>query len=312
VEKRRFYRGLPLSALVLWRHLHCFICTPLLHSDYAREAIDAFLDWAASDPRGAPLIEFGNTAADGSFRKLVIDCLNERRAVYQVPTLFNRALLEPVDSADAFLNAALSSGFRKELRRLRKRLAERGRLETRVLGSEADFEFWLKHFLELEASGWKGSSGAGTAIALSRNESGFLEETWREAIRRDRLQMIGLFLEGRPIALCANILAGDGGYHFKICYDESLARFSPGVLLELELIHQVHGHRRIRWLDSCAVPDHPMINRLWPGRRTMQTMVLSTGGLRADMAVSLLPALRWAKGLGRRRVFAARKEQARR
>lgn len=309
VEKRRFYRGLPISALVLWRHIHCFICTPLLHADHAREALDAFLDWAADDPRGAPLIEFGYTAADGSFRKLVIDCLNERKAVYQVPTTFNRALLVPADSAEAFLNAALSSGFRKETRRLRKRLAESGRLETRVLSSEADFDSWLKQFLELEASGWKGSSGTGTAIALSRSESTFLEETWREAIRRDRLQLIGLFLDGRPIALGANILAGDGGFHFKICYDESLARFSPGVLLELALIQHIHGLRSIRWVDSCATPDHPMINRLWPGRRTMQTMVLSTGRFGADMAVSLLPALRWAKGLGRRWVSVARKEE---
>jgi CelD/BcsL family acetyltransferase involved in cellulose biosynthesis len=299
VEKHRFYKGLPISALALWRHLHCFICTPLLHPRHAREALDAFLDWAARDPRGAPLIEFGHAAADGPFRKLLVDCLNQRQAVYQVPAIFNRALLETAKSAEVFLTATLSPGFRKEMRRLRRRLAETGHLEFRVLKSEDEFEGWLNQFLELEASGWKGSNGAGTAIALSRRQSGFLEEIWREAIRRNRLQLTGLFLEGRPIALGANILAGDGGFHFKISYDEAMARFSPGVLLELDLIQHIHDHPSIRWIDSCATPGHPMINRLWPGRRTMQTVVLSTGSLRADLFVSLLPALRWLKALGR-------------
>lgn len=308
VEKRRFRRGWPIPLIALWRHPHCCICTPLLHAGHARQALDAFLDWVAEDPRGASLIEFGQTAADGAFRRLLVDCMNARETVHQVPATFNRALLETAESADAFLRTAVSSGLRKELRRLRRRLAERGQLEVRALQSEKEFDSWLGRFLKLEAKGWKGSNGAGTAIALCREESKFFEETWRAAVRRDRLQMIGLFLDGRPIALGANILAGDGGYHFKICYDESVARFSPGVLLEIEMIRHIHADPRIRWMDSCAVPDHPMINRLWPGRRTMQTMILSTGGFGADMAVSLLPALRWAKRVGRRWISASHKE----
>lgn len=301
LEKRRFYKGSPLSALILWRHVHCFMCTPLLRAEDAREALEAFLDWAGKDPRGAAIVEFGQTAADGPFRKLLVDCLHARQIVHQVPEICNRALLEKATSAEAFLRASLSSGFRKETRRLRKRLGECGRLESRVLASEDEFDTWLNQFLDLEARGWKGPSGAGTAIALSREETAFVGEIWREAIRRNRLQLIGLYLDGRPIALNANILAGDGGFHFKISYDESLGRFSPGVLLELDLIQYIHDHPSARWMDSCAVPDHPMINRLWRGRRTIHTVVLSTGGPAADMFVSLLPAMRWLKGLGRKR-----------
>ena len=300
LERFRSYKGLPISVLRLWQHMHCYVCTPLLRAGEARQALDAFLDWSARDPRGAALLEFGRTAGDGAFRKLLVDCLNERQLAHDIPETFNRALLEKLENADAFLNASLSPGYRKEMRRLRKRLAEYGRLESRVLQSEQEFDAWLEQFLEMEARGWKGSSGTGTAIALSRTESKFLAEIWREALRRGRLQLVGLFLEGRPIAFSADILAGDGGYHFKISYDEGMARFSPGVQLELELIQHIHARPALRWLDSCATPDHPMINRLWRGRRTIQTALISTGRLHADLLISLLPALRGLKRLCRR------------
>ena len=102
--------------------------------------------------------------------------------------------------------------------------------------------------------------------------------------------------------------SGSGAWFWKIAYDEDFAKYSPGKLLVAELTEWHLDDANIARSDSCAVPDHPMINRLWPGRRTMQTMILSTGGFGADMAVSLLPALRWAKRVGRRWISAPHKE----
>jgi hypothetical protein len=31
------------------------------------------------------------------------------------------------------------------------------------------------------------------------------------------------------------------------------------------------------WMDSCADPDHEMINRLWPDRRELTTVALGKG-----------------------------------
>jgi hypothetical protein len=38
-----------------------------------------------------------------------------------------------------------------------------------------------------------------------------------------------------------------------------------------------------------------MINRLWPGRRTMATIVFGTGRAPGDLLVSLMPLLRWGR-----------------
>src|SRR5262245_43742412 len=47
-ERKPRYRGLPVSVLSLWKHLYCFLCTPLIRSNCARECLNAFFDWVAS------------------------------------------------------------------------------------------------------------------------------------------------------------------------------------------------------------------------------------------------------------------------
>ena len=54
-------------------------------------------------------------------------------------------------------------------------------------------------------------------------------------------------------------------------------------------------------MDSCAVADHPMINRLWTERRAVQSLTLATGRAPGDLLVSLMPLGRWLKRLFRRR-----------
>ena len=58
----------------------------------------------------------------------------------------------------------------------------------------------------------------------------------------------------RAIAMKCNLRAGDGAVAFKIAYDEAYARFSPGVLLEIEQIERLHR--------TCvpAPPESPVVS----------------------------------------------------
>lgn len=297
LERRKRYKGLPVAVLGLWQHLHCFLCTPLLRTGHALETLETFLDWARSDRRGAGLIDFAAVTADGPFQQVLVEYLYKHRALSYVCEAWTRALLKRHSNAEEHLSRALSTGYRKEMRRLRRRLGELGRLESRLLDDAAEVDAWLDTFLKLEAGGWKGGAGERSAIGLHENQRRYVHEAVHEAFRRRRLQMAGLFLDNRPIAMTLNFLSGDGGFHYKIAYDESLARFSPGVQLELDLIDYAHRHAGLLWLDSCAIPNHSMINRLWPDRRLMQNVLVSTGRRSGDVAVAALPLLRWLKRL---------------
>jgi CelD/BcsL family acetyltransferase involved in cellulose biosynthesis len=82
----------------------------------------------------------------------------------------------------------------------------------------------------------------------------------------------------RPAALKCNLIARDEVFCFKIAYDESLARFSPGVQLEERMVEVFHGDMGGRVLDSCADPDNDMINRLWPDRRPLVSWAIPAAG----------------------------------
>ena len=66
--------------------------------------------------------------------------------------------------------------------------------------------------------------------------------------------------------MLATLFDKDCGFSFKTCFHEDYARYSPGVLLQREALHLLE-QRKIEWIDSCAAPDHPMIDSLWQERR---------------------------------------------
>ena len=99
-----------------------------------------------------------------------------------------------------------------------------------------------------------------------------------------------------------SIRGGRGVFAFKIAYREDFRRFSPGVQLELETIHRLHQNRDIQWMDSCAEPNHAMIDHLWAERRTIQTVTVPAPGRFAASIRSLMDLRNYyARVLGKMR-----------
>lgn len=290
-EMRERYRGLPLRHLALWRHRHCFLGTPLVRRGFERETVAALQDWIAVGAADAAVVQWDLLPCDGPFHGVLQASLQSAGRASFVREASDRALLRPMPDASAYLGRSLRGKVRKELRRHERRLAERGHLEYRVLEREADAREWLENFLALEWSGWKGRRGS--AMASSAEGRAFFVEAGLQAARRGRLMMLGLFLDGRPIALKCNVLAPGCGYAFKIAFDERYAAHSPGMLLELENVRRFHDRPDLGWMDSCAEPRHFMINRLWPDRRRFVTLVTAAGRLPGQLLVRLMPVVRW-------------------
>ncbi|MEK6287229.1 MAG: GNAT family N-acetyltransferase [Acidobacteriota bacterium] len=289
VEKKTRYKKLPVAALSLWRHIYSPLCTPLIRTSFARECMDAFLDWLASE-RECTLMDFNLVSGEGPFHELLSECLIARGSASLVSEAHARALLRPKENADQYLRAAMSREHRKDLRRKRRRLSEQGYLEFNSLELDGNLDSWTKEFLELEAGGWKGHDG-GAFACKDVNRSYFLTIV-KAAFERGRLMMLALRLDGKPLAMKCNLIAAPGSFAFKIAFDENYSQYSPGVLLELENISRFHAERRVEWMDSCAVPGHPMIDRLWPDRRAIESVLVPTGRRTGELAISALPLMR--------------------
>jgi CelD/BcsL family acetyltransferase involved in cellulose biosynthesis len=297
----------PVQTWALWQHHYAFVCTPLLRHGVAREALAAFWMWLEEQADSPAVWELPHVAADGPFQQTLIDVINDRQALCHTVHRYNRALLRPAESAKAYCAATMTCHNRQELRRQRRRLSERGRFEARCsaktsevsedLGSLkcAEIATWIDRFLALEAAGWKGREE--TALAAAAVDAEYFREIAIAAAERRQVVFLGLFLDDRPIALKVNFLSGDGGFAFKIAFDEAFAKSSPGVQLELENIDWLHRQPGVKWMDSCAKPGHFMINRLWGERRTMQHLVVSTGRSWGNLIVGALPLVRALKSI---------------
>lgn len=176
-----------------------------------------------------------------------------RRPAFTVDTL-ERAMLAGNCDAETCLNASMSAKKRKELRRQRKRLEDEGPLAFKRENGLDGIEQWIADFLRIEAAGWK--SEAGSALANAPATQRFFTETLVEAARAGRLERLALKLDGKAIAMLATFLAPPGAYSFKTTFDEAYARFSPGLLLQLENLDLL-TRPGIEWADSCAVGGIP-------------------------------------------------------
>ncbi len=294
LERRRLLRGFPLGGLRPWRHDHCYLGTPLVRARDAGRCLDVFFRWLASDRRGACLMEWDQVGGDGPFHETLHACLERRRLPSFVRGRWTRALLRVGSgNGDAFLRETLSGRRRRVLARRLRRLGERGRVAFEVLGPRDDVGAWTEAFLACEAGGWKGREG--TALACRAADRDFFRAAIAGGFRRGRLLALTLKVGGRPVALCSNFLSGEGAFAFKTAFDEEFARYSPGVLLEVELMRRLCALPGVRWMDSCTAADNEALNALWPERRAMADILTATGRAPGGLVVSVLPALRALK-----------------
>lgn len=264
------WRRVPLPVLASWQGDHGFLGTPLVAQGHL-DAIEPLFGHLLADRRAGLLM--ARLLTDGPAGQATARALGAGgRPLADEP--FERAALHRRPDDD-YVADTLAGKHRKELRRTRRRLEEElgAALEIAdVAGDPAAAE----EFLALEASGWKGTNG--TAIASAPGGREFFGAMCRAFAAGGRLNLLRMHSAGRTVAMKCNLHAEQGTFCFKIAFDESLARFSPGVQLEIENVSHFHHATRAQWMDSCADFDNEMINRLWPDRRALVNLVVPAGG----------------------------------
>ena len=273
VRRAARWRKLPAPVLWAWRHQDAYLGTPLIDPEAPDEAIAGLLDAAFADRRsGLLVLEWYGTG--GPLDDLLQTALADRGVTPLVYESIDRAAL--TRRADGgYLKTTVSNRRLRELRRLRRQMTEV--LESHVeVTNRAGDPAAVEGFLQAEASGWKGR--AGTDFASSEAYANFFREICANLAAVGRLELLVMCVGGVDVAWKVNIVSGDAVFCFKIAHDEEFGRFSPGVQLELDNVETFH-RGTAAWSDSCADPDNEMINRLWPDRRELATLLVPTGGV---------------------------------
>jgi CelD/BcsL family acetyltransferase involved in cellulose biosynthesis len=277
-----------LGTLGLWRHRYCFLTTPLVHRERAAAAIRTFCTWYAEGAFADRLLQLEWIPANGPFVDSLHRALAEAGLLSSRRASYARATISVAAGPDASLTPGLSAKRRREYLRQERRLRERGAVEYRLLAPTDDHESFTQTFLRLEASGWKGRRGS--ALMLTPDGRHFFEEMTAGAHGRGQLLFSSLLFDGRQIAMKCDLRSGKTGFTFKTAYDESMAEYSPGVLLELANLRRLQVARDLDWIDSCSMP-RSMLSTLWTERRTIQTLLVTTDRLPGKLALGAASAL---------------------
>ncbi|MBC2883802.1 GNAT family N-acetyltransferase [Ochrobactrum sp. CM-21-5] len=267
--------GLPLSTPVIraWATPFGPQGTPLIdHDDPVGVLEDLFDILARKHIKMPDVLVLPEMRADDAAAKLIRSVAVGR----QLPVLSierkERPILESSLDGDTYIQQAIGSHHRREYRRLWRRLAEQGELVHRIARTPDEVRHAFEHFLTLEASGWKGQRG--TAMAVDRFRAAFAREAVNNLAERDCARVHTLELNGRVIAVLIVFMVSGQAWTWKTAYDEKLHAWSPGVLLMIEVIKNHLEDPNITRTDSCAVPDHPVMARLFREREAIETLVI--------------------------------------
>ena len=299
---RSRWRRLAVACLVPWMPDVTYLSTPLVDRDHVEAAARGLANFPEMERRAAALVldpidpdgDVGRALGDAFLlagREPIRYAEWERGALHRRP--------EPT-----YVEEAMSAKRRKELRRLRRSLGRDLGAEAELVDRSGD-PGACDEFLRMEAAGWKGDEG--TALASSPQREAFFRSMCASATAAGRLQMLSLECAGRTIAMQCNLIDGGTLFGFKVAYDAEFARYSPGSLLEVDAIGLFHESDHLAVADSCAAGDSEMINRIWPDRRRLQTLIVPTASWRARLIEPNLAA----EALARRVAHASRARRER-
>lgn len=250
------------SFIRLWLHKQAALATPLVDRDEAAPVIAAFLDWL-EERSAAGGVMFSRMTTDGPFHRALTDALRRSGRDMKVLDSYQRAALFPGSDADALCTRAGSKKKLGELRRQQRRLRELGRLTFHSHETPEEIRVAGEEFLALEASGWKAGRGA---LLSQPDLATFMRSATRLLAREGRCKIQALRLDGRPIAMAIVLESQKRSYCWKLAFDETLRAQAPGVQLVYEQTKAHLARTNLEMADSCAIANHPMIDKLWPDR----------------------------------------------
>ncbi|GGF43775.1 hypothetical protein GCM10011321_37910 [Youhaiella tibetensis] len=268
VRARRALR-LPLPVL-LARQPYAPLTAPLLSADDPIGAAEALLDRAAAS--GARVLSLPVMPLDGAAGQALAAAMAKRGVAPVHLEIHERAVLDAGVDAETYLRGGMGAKKLKELRRQRHRLDEEGVVHFASAQTREDVAAALERFLLLEASGWKGRDGTG--LGQDEGDRAFVQAMAGNLSARDALEVLELTLDGRVIASGLVLRQGGSAFFFKIAYDETLSRYSPGVQLTVELTRRLSEDPAIAFADSTADAGHPMIDHVWRERIRVADMVI--------------------------------------
>ncbi|MEP7156014.1 MAG: GNAT family N-acetyltransferase [Betaproteobacteria bacterium] len=285
-------REFPLPHLASYRSRHSFLSGLLVDREDTAAVMGAFFDFLTRPGADWHGVLFTDRIAEGPLAIAMEQAARERGFEWNENYRTQRAVLLPATAGENYLEVQLPAARRKDLRRRMRRLQDLGQVAWRArVGADVTADC-VDRFVELEHMGWKESSG--TSLRANPTDEIFFREMISSFRSNDKLFFTELVVNDKVVASTSNLVSGNAGFAFKLCWHPDYAKSAPGVLNEVELIRNAPELcRGLDYIDSGA-SEGSFMDELWSGRQqlTSGNFALTTVGKQAQRAVRQIRKLK--------------------
>ena len=261
-------------------------------SAFAAEPVLALLNYLRNGQPRPPALRFAPLDAHGWFAKALRPAL--AKAGYMADEYFcfgNWYLRVDGRSYDQYF-AALPATLRNTVKRRERRLTRTGDWSATIVSSSEDvLEAAIEDFQAVYANSWK----------AAEPYPHFIPELCRIAARHGWLRLGVLRLDARPIAAQLWLHHGGKSMIYKLAYDQSHERLSPGTILTTAMMRHALDADRATEVDYLSGDD--AYKREWMSHRRERIGIL---GFDPKSPRGLAAAARHFLGKAWRKVHASR------
>ena len=299
VKQRPADLRFPLPALTAVTDEYSFSGTPFLDREALEVAADGLFDVIRAERR-LPVLMIGIFETSGPVGEAMTRAAARAGVRLREHSSFQRGGWRR-SGVDHFPGPMFTGHDRRQMQRRAKRMAAQLGGELVLVDRTGDPDA-LEQFLALENTGWKAERG--TALGSTPGDTAFFRRMATDLSRSGQFELVALRVGGHDVAMESSLVDGTSLFAWKIAFDPRYGEFSPGTILKYRLIERLEGGP---WTlgDLCAAADNMHMNRLWPDRLVMRTLVLRTGSPFGVLLAPLMAARSFARrvrdGVARRR-----------
>ena len=283
IVKKLEYRKIPLPYFQTWIHPFCFNGIPLIARDWTTAFYEAAAAWIDTSSENARFLQLLAHPYSPPIKSVIDDGFGSSRVFVQ--NVFERTYLEKkfpaLDTFDGYFKKTISSKHRSNLRRMKRRLGDKGKL---TLGEMKITNHLIEDYLSLEKRGWKNPKNHGLKNDQVAINDQFIKSLLLNGAQDGRVYCRGMKIDGRPIAMSFQFMGNDHIAGFKTVYDETYAAYSPSVHVLMDVIKDYFKDPTIKSFDSCSQAGNSLLMRLLSDRLPIAQLNLTQSN-RLDRAL---------------------------
>jgi hypothetical protein len=234
--KKIKFLGLSLRVLQAPQHSHLNLHDIVLDGEHGHEGLLFELLGFLKDQKSyrCDALNLGRVLEDSNVLKLVREDQRLRTTIFpsghcdSVPPL-----------SEEELPGFVSKNLKGNLRKARSKLTKQDKVEFLTTRDPELLPEYFAAFLDVEASGWKGSRGSGTAIKLCDSLTGFYADLTEQFGTQQRCEINLLKIDEKVAAVQFGLIAGQTMHLLKIGYAEGFAQCAPGSVLMANTLNRL-------------------------------------------------------------------------